>query len=560
MQLCLKYKFFLLSFFLLGFVIYFPILFNGFVWDDIFYIVNNTQIHQFNSSVLFDNFFNSHFMYRQLSPVYFSLLYTFFGDNSLPYHLLQLLLHITCTMLLFFLFIKYFTPIISFILCLFFLIHPINAETVVWISSTQTIQYTIFGLLALLIIHKKNTTSKHLLLVSLLLFFSLITYEIGVFYSFLVCLYVWIQKRKQFLTMILLLSITAGLYIFLRYIGNSLDLHPNNHIILEMTNTQRLFTMPSVVLYYFKTLIFPIDLMIWQSWYTASFTFQQVLFPAFLLQLIIVLFIWYGFHIKKDKNTFTFFSFWFLIGFLPLLHIYPLDMTVADRWFYFPFIGLLGIGGYIIDENKRFLTQHKRILIILLTIILVLLSARTFVRTFDWKDNLTLFSRDIIKQPDNNSLNYNLAGQYILLKQYKEALPYLKHIEDDQLHFQTTIVELGEIYEYLGDYPQAISYYEKALEDNLIPPTVDRFAVMKGYIILLMKTKQYSKVIAILQDEMIAHSSNPSLLLYYRAEAYFQLKKYPEAYADAESLYKKYNDTQIADLYMKITKAMKTTQ
>ena len=49
---------------------------------------------------------------------------------------------------------------------------------------------------------------------------------------------------------------------------------------------------------------------------------------------------------KKESLIFyTFFPFWFVIGLNASADYSRLDMTVAERWFYFPMIGLLGMIG-----------------------------------------------------------------------------------------------------------------------------------------------------------------------------------------------------------------------
>src|SRR5476651_1982368 len=98
-----------------GLIIYFPALFNGFVGDDYQQIVNNTQIHSLTN---FPHYFTGStyesggadritgLFYRPLMLTSFAILYSLFGVNPLPFHLLQVLLHIANTILLV-LFLRY---------------------------------------------------------------------------------------------------------------------------------------------------------------------------------------------------------------------------------------------------------------------------------------------------------------------------------------------------------------------------------------------------------------------------------------------------------------------
>src|SRR5438309_11124811 len=68
---------------IVGFVVFFNMLFNGFVWDDIYYIVSNPQIHTLNIMHLFSaNLFNSAGYYRPIPAVYFSSIYMLFGKHA----------------------------------------------------------------------------------------------------------------------------------------------------------------------------------------------------------------------------------------------------------------------------------------------------------------------------------------------------------------------------------------------------------------------------------------------------------------------------------------------
>lgn len=104
---------------IVGFIVYGNMLFNGFVWDDKTYVVPSAKEYGLNLYQLFaHNPFNSFGYYRPIPATYFSLIHVVFGEHTFFYHLIQLSLHITNTVLFYFLiseFIK--NESLSFCLC-----------------------------------------------------------------------------------------------------------------------------------------------------------------------------------------------------------------------------------------------------------------------------------------------------------------------------------------------------------------------------------------------------------------------------------------------------------
>src|SRR5579864_338112 len=69
---------------ILGLVVFFNSLFNGFVWDDNTYLINNPEIHTFNLEVVLGkNLFNYSGFYRPIPALYFAGLYTIF--STMPF-------------------------------------------------------------------------------------------------------------------------------------------------------------------------------------------------------------------------------------------------------------------------------------------------------------------------------------------------------------------------------------------------------------------------------------------------------------------------------------------
>jgi tetratricopeptide (TPR) repeat protein len=165
---------------------------------------------------------------------------------------------------------------------------------------------------------------------------------------------------------------------------------------------------------------------------------------------------------QKHLPVFLFFSLWFAAGMVMLLQIVPLDMTVADRWFYFPIIGMLGIIGSGMQAIPGQLGLRK-LWVVGAVILVSVLSLRTFVRTVDWKDNLTPYAHDY-READNN---YMLAGAYATELMYAgkddEAIVYAT--KSVSLHPTVVYLNiLGLAYQHKQQYDEAIAAYTRGVQ------------------------------------------------------------------------------------------------
>ncbi|MGC8976087.1 MAG: hypothetical protein ACP5OB_00460, partial [Candidatus Ratteibacteria bacterium] len=86
------------------FCIYLNSLFNPFIWDDISLIVENPYIKNFKFLLKIfktDIYGNISNFYRPMQMIFYSLVYKIFKLNPIPYHLLNIFLHIGCCLLFF---------------------------------------------------------------------------------------------------------------------------------------------------------------------------------------------------------------------------------------------------------------------------------------------------------------------------------------------------------------------------------------------------------------------------------------------------------------------------
>ncbi|HVA96448.1 MAG TPA: hypothetical protein VND99_02225 [Candidatus Acidoferrales bacterium] len=472
---------------LIGLAVYFNVFFNGFVWDDWTLIIANPQLYTFNIFHLFGpEIFKNGGFYRPIPAVYFSLLWNLFGNMAFFYHLIQIILHIASALLFFFFLKRYFSVIFSFFLVLIFLIHPIQVESVAYIGTTQSELLFLFGLSALLISIRDKLQWKSLLLMTLFLNLSLLTNETGFLFLILIVVYQFFYNRKRVIFVLPYLVITVIFYAFIRLDFAKVYLLKQNVTPIGMLPMhERFMTIPAIFFYYLKTFFYPAQLSIYQSWTVTSFSLQQFYLPLLMDCLFILSVVLLGVHIYKKNRKYIglylFFFIWYFIGIALVFQIYPLDMTVADRWFYFPMAGMLGMIGTGLQMVQIKKKLFKKIVLFVAVLWILALSIRTIIRNFDWVDQNTLFFHDAKYSVE---LEDNIGNMYFQQHNFQEA----------KIHYQKSLAvwacsdaynNLGLIDQSEGNLQKAQSEYLKAVQCN------GEYKEYGNLIILLYKTHQY---------------------------------------------------------------------
>lgn len=456
---------------LIGLIVYCNSLFNGFVIDDITYIVNYSVIHSFNLlSLVGKNLFNFDSQYRPIPAIYFAFLYSIFNTNAFYYHAIQLIVHIINAILIFLFFRRFFNKHISFLTALVFLVHPIQVESVSYIASSDNPIFFLFGMSALLLSMKNKITWRRFSAIFSLLLLSLLTKETGILFIGVIMLYRIIFNRKQLVTFFMYSLLTCLVYLAIRFGIGGIYFPQGRQDLLPVAPLQiRLLNMPLIIFYYIWTFFYPLRLAVSQEW-----LIKQVSFHDFYLPLIIDVLFFCGLvllgiymRIKNSMNgkIFLFFFFWLAGGFVFHSQIFPLDMTVADRWFYFTIVGMLGVIAtiayfFITNISDKYI---KIIMYACAVLIITLLSIRTIIRNNDWKDNKTLYSHDI-SVSDNYQLETSLGSEYYGVGDYPEALKYYKR-SAAILPYGINLANIGSTYEMLGKRKLASQYFSEVIHD-----------------------------------------------------------------------------------------------
>jgi protein O-mannosyl-transferase len=447
-----------------GFLVYCNGFFNNFVGDDQGQVIDNSLVHSIlNIPTFFQSstFFNGdHSMlignyFRPLMLTFFAIIYNFFGPNYVAFHFFQFIFQILNVILLFLL-LKYFIKSIpAFLLSLIFLVHPINSEVVLYISDSQEILFFFFGMLSLYLLLKYKL-QKYPILPILFLLLSMFSKETGVLFFLLAVAFTFLFKRKYLLSISVWGGVSVVIYLLFRIHAVGLFSNPANSTIARFSLPIRLLNIPEMFLYYFKTFFFPLDLSSSYQWVYTRIDLLHFVIPFFIDAIIIVVILYpvFLFWKKKSKyfNSYLFFVFWFFIGMLIHMQVISLDATVAEGWFYFPMVGLLGMMGLAYESFN--IKAKEKWLIIIVLVLIIALSVRTIVRSFDWKDELTIAMHDVKVSKDSWGLENELSFSYFQKGMYLDAKIHAE--KSIALHpFLTNYMNLGAAEFYLKDYKNA---------------------------------------------------------------------------------------------------------
>jgi hypothetical protein len=475
----------------LGFAVFFAGLNNPFQGDDFQQIVYNPTVHTVsNVNVLFEGgtFYNGQganksltgLYYRPLMSVTYSMIYAIFGPHQFYFHLTQLLLCIGSAILLFLFFRYSFAALLSLVLALVFLVHPVNSQVVFAIPSMQDALFFFFGILAMWLLLRFHSV-KSLALVTLCLFLSLLSKEAGLLFVIVSLLYlVWFDRRRLW-PLLGFLVLPLGTWLFLKaHAVGLVGTNPHLGPVDSLNAMSRIMNYPSILLFFATKFIFPWKLATGYYWAYRSFSFDHVLLPILIDLMIIGAFIWSTLLIRQKASkeqyfTYLFFASWAGFGLLAYSQIVPLDMTVCETWFYFSMAGLLGMLGVIL---VTFQAKINPVLFVFLALLIVgTLGVRTAIRGTDYRSEHALALHDIAASNEDYTAYNLIAADYISQDNFNEAKLYAAR-SVSIFPTWTNYDNLGLALTGLGQYNAAASAYINSLQRNALSSAYENTATL----------------------------------------------------------------------------------
>ena len=162
-----------------------------------------------------------------------------------------------------------------------------------------------------------------------------------------------------------------------------------------------------------------------------------------------------------------------LISYVPVSGIILLNATVAEHWLYVPttflFLAVaLSCAGFFETADGTRARRVRQAIIPLAAIWVLFLGARTFVRTFDWKDQRTFLERSIARGGDSPRMRINLGGLDMSEGRLEEAKKHLHLALQKEPEQPLGILNLAAVAVKQNDYKTARELLDRAKKMPLV--------------------------------------------------------------------------------------------
>jgi tetratricopeptide (TPR) repeat protein len=473
--------------------------------------------------------------YYPLVHTVFWLEHQLWGDWPAGYHLLNILLHCASALLLVRI-LRWLEIPGAWLAAAIFALHPVQAESVAWISELKNMLSGVLYLGSVLVyLRFDRTRSLTLYVVALVLFaFGLMSKTvIATFPGAMLVIFWWkrgkLSWREDVLPLIpfFFLGATAGL--FTAWVERTLvgaegaDFH---YSIIE-----RVLIAGRAICFYLGKLFWPIDLVfVYPRWQINPIVWWQYLFPAAVL-LLAAVFAWLGRRWRSPMAALLFFM-GTLFPVLGFLNVYPFRYSlVADHFQYLASLGVIVpvSAGIALSLEHRRLWGHPTGYV-LWAALLSWLTILTWRQSTMYADIETLWQTTIERNPKAWMAHNNLGALLLRKGRVDEAIDHFRKAVDLEVNDVGVQSNLGDALLQKGDLDEAIVHYSKALE---IKPNYAEVHYNLGNV-LLRKGQvdeaigQYKKALEIKPDYADVHN-NLGIVLLQKGEVDEAIAHYQKA-------------------------------
>ena len=477
--------------------------YNGFHFDDLHSVVDNTAIRDLKNTPKFftdgttSSVLPQNQAYRPIVTTSLALDYKLGnGYNLFYFHLSTFILFLGQGLLMLLLFNKLLglsstnknIGYVALFAMAWYMLHPAIAETVNYIIARSDVQSTV-AVLAGFALYLYSPFCRKTFIYLIPVAIGILAKPTAVMFAPLLFVYILlfeeklslfdIFKRANFKQLLnsILKSLPSFIICALLYLLVS-KLTPKTWEAGGNSPMLYLITQPYVILHYFSTFFWPTGLSADSDWGVLTSIKDTRFFIGCLFLLIM-----FGIAFYTSKTALlrpiSFGILWFFIALLPTSSIIPLGEVLNDHRMYFPFVGLvisvswvIGLAVFKLTDGVKSLSIKQRALIILPALVLLgACACGTYKRNIVWHSEENLWFNVTVKSPKNGRglMNYGIIK--VQEGKYAEAEMYLDKAVQLLPTYSFIYVNIGVLKEKTGDNVNAESNYLQGIALGNTYPT-----------------------------------------------------------------------------------------
>ncbi len=375
-----------------------------------------------------------------------------------------------------------------------FLVHPINTESVTYISSRSSELSALFIVASMLCFFRATQNKFHFTIYVLSIFFFILglsTKEAAVVIPLLILLfdlYFISNRNKNFRARFkyhlpFWLMILAGFSYYARFIIKP-EMYDRPWLVHILTESK-------VFIEYLRLLILPFGLNF------DHYVRESVSLDPWVLSSIMIIFalLIIAIFIRNKNRVLSFSIIWVFINLVPFMTI-KLSDYMTERWLYAAAIGFsLGL----VELIMRVFSGRKKIGVIVLSCIILLFGSLTVLRNNVYKSPVDLWADSLKKSPEKARPYTNLSASYLERGNIAKAIEIMElsikmgnraietylnlanayFLKDDLNKAEEILVSLhnrgvpeiyyynlGVVYKFKKEYEKSIEEFKKVLKTN----------------------------------------------------------------------------------------------
>jgi tetratricopeptide (TPR) repeat protein len=452
---------------------------NGFVFDDEFLVPAYGRVRTLSQLVktLLDS-------YRPVRNASYAIDFFLWGMQPFGFHLTNVLIHAANAVLVYFLIRRITSRApIAFLAALIFAVHPIQTDSVSYVSGRRDILFTLFYLAAFLayLRYREARSLRNFALFVVFWVLSLMSKEMAVSLPLVILIWnfceLWNEENGSWLKRSLRASTRAlakDKWFYALLAVGTLGFASYAIFVLRASGRASgagleywggslyatVLTVIRVHTWYFKQLVYPTPI----AQYFGAFDISTSLLDWRVLVALAVVgaVIIAGCVLLKRNRLMSFAILSYFAMLAPVSQIIPHHELLADHYLYLPMMSfglLVGLVANSVSERGK---QPRQIAYGCAAVLVVVFAGITVSRNRDWKDELSVWEANYKSVPNSPRASYNLGGLYAARDPQRAEALLRESIASDP-SFEPAYLALAKLYVTKKRIPEANELIQRGL-------------------------------------------------------------------------------------------------